>query len=83
MIARWSWRWGLHGGPGTGKSHVIQIIKRELFEQVLQRSIGVDFQIVALQAVMADLLEGDTFHHALGHCCRALALPNSGAAAVR
>ena len=24
-------RWLMHGGPGTGKSHVIQIIKEELF----------------------------------------------------
>lgn len=28
--------------------------------------MGVKFQIVALQAVMADLLERDTMHHALG-----------------
>ena len=28
--------------------------------------MGVGFQIVALRAVMADLLEGDTIHHALG-----------------
>jgi len=27
---------------------------------------GVDFQIVSFQAVMAELLEGDTIHHALG-----------------
>jgi DNA replication protein DnaC len=25
-------RWSLHGGPGTGKSHIIKIIKTELFE---------------------------------------------------
>ena len=28
--------------------------------------MGVEFQVVALQAVMADLLGGDTIHHALG-----------------
>eukprot|EP00973_Karenia_brevis_P076994 10691785-Karenia_brevis.AAC.1 len=28
--------------------------------------MGVQFQVVALQAVMADLLGGDTIHHALG-----------------
>ena len=55
----------MHGGPGTGKSHVIKIIKSELFEQVLKWKIVEDFQIVALQAVMADLLGGDTIHHAL------------------
>ena len=27
---------------------------------------GVDFQIVSFQAVMAELLDGDTIHHALG-----------------
>ena len=27
-------RWSMHGGPGTGKSRVIKIIKTELFEQV-------------------------------------------------
>ena len=62
----WSpFRWSMHGGPGTGKSHVIKIIKSELFEQVLKWKIVEDFQIVALQAVMADLLGGDTIHHAL------------------
>ena len=29
-------RWSLHGGAGTGKSHVIKIIKTELFENLLQ-----------------------------------------------
>ena len=33
---------------------------------MLQWNVGVDFQIVALQATMADLLQGDTIHHALG-----------------
>ena len=58
-------RWCVHGGPGTGKSHVINLVK-ELFTDVLQWNIGVEFQIVALQAVMADLLGGDTIHHACG-----------------
>ena len=57
-------RWAMHGGPGTGKTHVIKIIKEELFENVLNWNTSVDFQIVAMQAVMADLLEGDTIHHA-------------------
>ena len=59
-------RWLLHGGPGTGKSHAIKVLKKGLFEGVLQWDMGMQFQIVALQAVMADLLEGDTIHHACG-----------------
>jgi hypothetical protein len=55
----------MHGGPGTGKTHVIKLLKDELFGQVLKWNIGVEFQVVAFQAVMADLLGGDTIHHAL------------------
>ena len=58
-------RWSLHGGPGTGKSNVIKIIKTELFEKLLQYKSAEYFHIVALQAVMANLLGGDTIHHAL------------------
>ena len=58
-------RWCVHGGPGTGKSHIIKILKEELFEKVLHWNMGAEFQIVAFQAVMADLLGGDTIHHAL------------------
>ena len=58
-------RWVMHGGPGTGKTHVIKIIKDGLFQDILGWNIGVEFQVVALQAVMADLLGGDTIHHAL------------------
>ena len=53
----------LHGGPGTGKSHVIHLLK-ELFIEVLGWTQGVQFQVVALQAVTADLIGGDTIHHA-------------------
>ena len=56
-------RWVVHGGPGTGKSHVI---KDELFDQVLHWQQGLDYQVMALQAVMAELLNGDTIHHACG-----------------
>ena len=60
-------RWVVHGGPGTGKSHVVKtVIKDELFAQVLHWTQGLDYQVVALQAVMADLLQGDTLHHACG-----------------
>ena len=57
-------RWVMHGSPGTGKTHVIKIIKEELFEKVLKWNMSMEYQIVALQAVMADLLQGDTIHHA-------------------
>ena len=60
-------RWVVHGGPGTGKSHVVRdVIKNELFDQVLHWQQGLDYQVMALQAVMADLLTGDTIHHACG-----------------
>ena len=59
-------RWLMHGGPGTGKSHVINILRTRFFEKLLHWNIGVHFQIVALQVVMAELLGGDTIHHACG-----------------
>ena len=59
-------RWLLHGGPGTGKSHVIKIIHEELFQNILKWIMSMEYQIVALQAVMAEQLQGDTVHHALG-----------------
>ena len=52
-------RWCVHGGPGTGKSHVIKLIK-ELFTTILKWNMGVEFQVVALQAVMAEQLGGDS-----------------------
>ena len=54
----------LHGGPGTGKSHVITLL-RELFGKLGWQQ-GVHYQVVALQAVMAQLIGGDTIHHACG-----------------
>ena len=59
-------RWVLHGGPGTGKSHIINFLRRGLFEEVLGWKQGVQYQVVTFQAVMADALEGDTIHHAFG-----------------
>ena len=56
----------VHGGPGTGKSHVLKTIRDELFVDVLGWTAGVEFQIVALQAVTAALIEGDTIHHGCG-----------------
>ena len=42
------------------------VIIDELFEQVLCWQRGLDYEIIALQAVTADLLKGDTIHHACG-----------------
>ena len=42
----------LHGGPGTGKSHVIKILKEKLFEEELEWTAGIDFQIGAFQQLM-------------------------------
>ena len=55
----------VHGGPGVGKSYVINKM-RTLFETVCGWTSGWDFQIAALQAVMAEQIGGDTLHHALG-----------------
>ena len=42
------------------------VIIEELFQQVLCWQRGLDYEIIALQAVTADLLKGDTIHHACG-----------------
>ena len=39
---------------------------KKFFEEVLRWQMGVQYQVVALQAVMADLLGGDTIHHSCG-----------------
>ena len=57
--------WLVHGGPGTGKSEVLKLVKM-LFFEVCGWQISLDYQVVALQAVMAQLLDGDTIHHACG-----------------
>jgi hypothetical protein len=57
--------WLLHGCPGTGKSEVLMMVK-ELFQEVCGWQMGLEYQMVALQAVMAQLLGGDTIHHASG-----------------
>ena len=59
-------RWVLHGGPGTGKSYILNLIRHGLFETVLGWKQGVQYQVVTFQAVMAEALEGDTIHHAFG-----------------
>ena len=57
--------WVMHGGPGVGKSEVLKLI-RQLFEEVCGFSVGLDYQMAALQAVMAEQLGGDTLHHCCG-----------------
>ena len=59
-------RWALHGGPGTGKSYVLNLLRCELFEHCLGWRQGVEFQVVAFQAVNAEPLDGETIHKALG-----------------
>jgi len=55
----------MHGGPGVGKSHVIGKIK-EFYEDIMQWTIGDEYNIAALQAVMAVNLGGETLHHVAG-----------------
>ncbi|CAK9010993.1 unnamed protein product [Durusdinium trenchii] len=59
-------RWALHGGPGTGKSYVLNLLRQDLFQQRLNWQQGKEFQVVAFQAVNAEPLDGDTIHAALG-----------------
>ena len=59
-------RWVLHGGPGTGKTHAIKLLRKELFEDILGWTQGLQFQFAALQAVTAEMVDGDTLHHAFG-----------------
>ena len=59
-------RWVVHGGPGTGKSHTLKLIRRELFEGIAGWTHGSQYRVVTLQAVMAKELDGDTIHHAMG-----------------
>jgi hypothetical protein len=55
----------MHGGLGTGKTHVIRILNEELFGKALKWNMAVEFRVVELHAVMADLLGGDSIHNAL------------------
>ena len=56
--------WLLHGPPGTGKSHVLGFVK-ELFE-LIGYIYGLDYEVVAFQAVNAADLQGKTIHGAFG-----------------
>ncbi|CAJ1341859.1 unnamed protein product, partial [Effrenium voratum] len=57
--------WLLHGPPGTGKSHVLKFL-RELFEEQLGYTQGIDFEVAAFQAVNAADIRGRTLHNACG-----------------
>ena len=59
-------RWAVHGGPGTGKSHVLRVLRQELFEGILGWTHGIQFKVLTLQAVMAEQVDGDTIHHGVG-----------------
>ena len=56
--------WLLHGPPGTGKSHVLAFV-RELFDMI-GYTYGLDYEVVAFQAVNAADLGGKTMHKAFG-----------------
>ena len=44
----------------------LRLIRTELFDGVLEWQQGRQYKVVALQAVMAEQLEGDAIHHAVG-----------------
>ncbi len=54
----------LHGGPGTGKSCNLKLLK-ELFTHC-GWTMGSESHVAALQAVTAEQLGSDTIHHATG-----------------
>ena len=51
----------LFGDPGAGKSHCIHLL-RDFFETVMQWEHGVQFQFLATQNSMAELIGGSTVH---------------------
>ncbi|HIF22532.1 MAG TPA: hypothetical protein EYQ27_11655, partial [Gemmatimonadetes bacterium] len=74
--------WMMHGGPGVGKSETVKLL-REFFTEVLHWNMGVDFQMAALQAVMAEQLGGDTLHHSCGISKGGLPSADGGGHATR
>ena len=58
--------WILHGGPGTGKSYVVDALRKHVFEGIMKWRHGLDFQVAALQATNASALDGHTLHAAFG-----------------
>ncbi|CAE7244158.1 pfh1 [Symbiodinium natans] len=57
--------WLLHGGPGSGKTHVLKCM-RKLFQEVLGYVQGIDFEIAAFQATNAADIRGKTLHASCG-----------------
>ena len=57
--------WCMQGGPCTGQSHVLKLI-RELFTKELGWEMGLYFHMAVHQAVMAEQVGGDAIHHACG-----------------
>ena len=57
--------WLLHGPPGTGKTHVLQFL-RQLFQEKLGYTEGIDFIVSTFQAVNAADVKGCTIHQAFG-----------------
>ena len=58
----------IHGVPGAGKSRMIKWI-RELFEQELGWTHGIQFVCLAFQNTMAAHIDGLTIHHWSGLPC--------------
>ncbi len=56
--------WLMHGGPGTGKTHVLPFL-RELFG-MLDYLQGIEYEVAAFQAVNAADVAGKTLHSACG-----------------
>ena len=56
--------WLLHGGPGTGKTEVLNPMK-ELFDMLGYKK-GFEYEIAAFQAVNAADVDGKTLHNACG-----------------
>ncbi|CAE7251314.1 pfh1 [Symbiodinium natans] len=57
--------WLLHGGPGSGKTHVLKCM-RALFQDVLGYVQGIDFETAAFQATNAADIRGKTLHASCG-----------------
>ena len=57
-------RYLLHGGPGTGKSHALTLLK-DLFDELGLKQ-GIDWDILAYQNANAADLGGQTIHAAFG-----------------
>jgi len=56
--------WCVHGGPGTGKTETLKLLK-ELFGECGWQ-MGLEYQMAALQAITAQAVGGDTLHHSCG-----------------